>query len=121
MPFFKSRARELAEEVDADLIPASPADRLAPLGYAGGMLALGALLVTAKPRIGHVPDPRQAGTAPGAGPLRKAARAGRDSVSVFAPTNVTDSIGRSLLLGGTALLVARLLDEMSAPRRLPKR
>ena len=117
MPFFKSRSRELAESLDADVIPASPADRLAPVGYAGGMLAIGALLVATKPRIGHVPDPRQAGTGPGAGVIRKAARAGRDGVSVFAPGNVTDSIGRSLMLGGAALLAARILDEISAPRR----
>lgn len=117
MPFFKSRSRELAESIDADILPASPRDRVAPVAYAGGMLAIGALLVAAKPKIGHVPDPRQAGEVPTRGMFRRAARAGRDSVSVFAPTNVTDSIGRSLLLGGTALLVARLLDEVAGPRR----
>ena len=34
-----------------------------------------------------------------------------NSFLAFAPSNVTDSLGRSLLLGGAALLVARVLDE----------
>jgi predicted phage tail protein len=34
-------------------------------------------------------------------------------VQAFAPTNVTDSLGRSLILGGVALLLARVLDEVA--------
>jgi len=34
-------------------------------------------------------------------------------VQTFAPSNVTDSIGRSLMLGGVALLLARALDEIA--------
>lgn len=87
--------------------------RLAPVAYGAGMLALGAVLLAAKPRIGNVPNPRHTLDGPDLGRGRRIARAGRDSVGAFAPSNVTDSIGRSLLLGGTALLLTRLFDELS--------
>lgn len=99
-----------------DYLPALPArrrERLLPFLYAGGMLVLGAVLLAAKPRLGQVPAPDRMGDAPRRSRLRRAAQVGRDNVGVFAPSNLTDSIGRSLLLGGTALLVARALDEMT--------
>lgn len=87
--------------------------RLLPLAYAGGLLAIGAALLIAKPRVGHVPQPNQMGTSPRRSRWRRAAQRGRDGVQAFAPVNVTDSVGRSLLLGGAALLLARVLDELS--------
>lgn len=87
-------------------------DRLLPIAYAGGMLVAGALLLVTKPRIGHVPDPKPMGDLPTRKRWKRAAQYSRDSVEVFAPTNITDSIGRSLLIGGTALLLTRLLDEL---------
>ena len=50
---------------------------------------------------------------PAMGRRRRAARKSRDVVAPFAPGNVTDSIGRSLMVGGVALALTRLLDEMS--------
>lgn len=91
----------------------SRAGRVAPVAYAAGMLIAGAILLAVKPRLGHVPEPKQMGDGPRKTALRRAAQIGRDNVEVFAPTNVTDSIGRSLLLGGTALLLVRLLDEFA--------
>ncbi len=82
-----------------------------PVLYAGGMLAIGAILLVAKPRIGKVPAPNFRGDLPRRSRWRRAAQLGRDNVGVFAPDNVTDSIGRSLLLGGAALLLSRVLDE----------
>ncbi|MBE9638238.1 hypothetical protein IQ782_15400 [Salipiger pacificus] len=94
-----------------DALPASRRDRLAPIVFAGGLLAIGALLIKAKPRIGHVPQPKQFGDLPRRSRARRAALTTRDHVAPFAPTNVTDSLGRSLMLGGAALLLTRLLDE----------
>jgi hypothetical protein len=37
-------------------------------------------------------------------------------VEAFAPSNITDSLGRSLILGGAALLIARVLDEVGSRR-----
>ena len=90
-----------------------PNARITPLLYAGGMLAVGAALLIAKPRFGEVPEPRQASDLPSASRWRRAARTSRDTVQPFAPSNVTDSLGRSLLLGGAALVLTRLLDEAS--------
>ena len=84
-------------------------DSLAPVAYSAVMLAAGAALLVAKPRLGHVPDPIRNGDLPRRG-LRRAAQVGRDNIRVLAPTNVTDAIGRSLLIGGVALLAARVLD-----------
>ncbi|WP_238364120.1 hypothetical protein [Mesobacterium pallidum] len=86
---------------------------IAPVVYAGGMLAAGALLLLAKPRIGEVPDPRHRGDAPRRSRVRRAAQHGRDAAQTFAPTNLTDSIGRSLLIGGAALLIARTFDALT--------
>ena len=101
LPYVRSRTR-----------PVDSA-RLLPLAYAGGLLAIGAALLIAKPRIGHVPPPVQMGSAPRSSRWRRAAQKGRDGIQAFAPVNVTDSLGRSLILGGAALLLARLLDELS--------
>ncbi|MBV7410924.1 hypothetical protein [Maritimibacter sp. DP1N21-5] len=92
---------------------ASP--RLAPLFYGSGMLAVGAWLLVSKPRFGEVPAPRQSDDdgVSGTSRVSRVAKVGRDGVEAFAPTNVTDSIGRSLLLGGAALILTRLLDEVS--------
>lgn len=97
----------------APSLPDGPRRRLAPILYAGGMLAGGALLLLTKPRVGEVPDPRQSGEAPRRSRRRRAAQVGRDGAQALAPSNVTDSIGRSLLIGGAALLVARALDELT--------
>ncbi|KAA2315197.1 hypothetical protein DL237_09335 [Pseudooceanicola sediminis] len=94
-------------------LPPSSQERLTPILYAGGMLAIGAVMLIAKPRLGHVPNPSRAGDLPRAARWRRAAQISRDNLHTFAPANVTDSIGRSLLLGGTALLLTRLLDEVT--------
>ncbi|MCA0964219.1 hypothetical protein [Salipiger bermudensis] len=93
-------------------LPASR-DRLMPVAYAGGLLAVGAVLLIAKPRFGQVPPPNRMGDGPRRSRLRRIAQRGRDGIQTFAPTNVTDSLGRSLILGGIALLLARVLDEVA--------
>lgn len=98
-----------------DRLPANHDGRWTPVAYAGGMLALGAALLVAKPKIGQVPEARRGGDAPRQGRLRRAAQVGRDGAQTFTPSNVTDSIGRSLMVGGAALILTRLLDELSGP------
>lgn len=94
-------------------MPPSRRERLAPVVYAGGMLAIGAALLIAKPRLGQVPQSRLSADLPTRPRWRRALRKGRDGADTFAPSNVTDSIGRSLLIGGAALLITRVLDEVS--------
>lgn len=94
-------------------LPASRTERLGPLLFAGGLLAVGAFLLKAKPRFAHVPRAKQFGDLPRRSRLRRAAQTTRDQIEPFAPTNITDQIGRSLILGGVALLATRLLDEMA--------
>lgn len=94
--------------------PPAPRSAVSPVAYGAGMLALGAVLVLSKPRIGAVPEPVQTDDAPGV--LRRLAAAARDGVSAFAPSNVTDSIGRSLVIGGSALILARAFDALAGRR-----
>lgn len=108
-----SYAEDLVPDRLSEPLAAARNERFAPFAYAGGMLALGAALLIAKPKIGQVPEARQAGDAPRRSRMRRAAQIGRDGAQSFAPSNVTDSIGRSLMIGGAALLVTRLLDEAS--------
>ncbi|SNR46822.1 hypothetical protein [Puniceibacterium sediminis] len=97
-------------------LPAARRERLSPLLYAGGMLALGAALLIAKPRIGHVPRATLAEGPPTRSHSRRAVQGSRDIIAPFAPSNVTDSIGRSLMIGGVALALTRVLDEMAHRR-----
>ncbi|WP_417720448.1 hypothetical protein [Salipiger sp.] len=92
-------------------------DRLMPVLFAGGLLAAGAVLLKIKPHFGEVPRASRFGDMAGQGRFRRAASATRDQVEAFAPTNVTDQIGRSLMLGGAALLLTRVLDEVAAARQ----
>ncbi|WP_245902543.1 hypothetical protein [Pararhodobacter marinus] len=117
MLFSKSRSAlpdsdEILDTID-HAMPATRRDRWAPVAYAGGMLAIGAGLLVAQPRIGRVPEPAQAGDLPRHKRLRRAAQVSRDGARAFAPSNVTDSIGRSLLVGGVALIMTRVLDEFA--------
>ena len=109
-----SRAlRDALTEVEMDaLLPASNRDRLVPVVYAGGMLALGAAMLAAEPWVGDVPEAKLSGDDKPRGVFGRAARLGRDGAQALAPSNVTDTIGRSLLIGGVALLLTRIFDEL---------
>lgn len=96
---------------DLPEMPAVP-ERISPLLYAAGLIGIGAALLWAKPRIGQVPNPTFA-EGKTRSRRRRMARSGRDAVGALAPSNVTDSMGRSLIVGGVALMLARLLDEAS--------
>ena len=108
---FYGRTLPALTEIKNEVLPADRRARLAPIFFAGALIGLGATLIKTKPRFGNVPNPSQFGDMPRRKGWRRAAQKSRDGVATFAPSNVTDSLGRSLLLGGAALLVARVLDE----------
>lgn len=90
-------------------------DRLKPFIFGGSLIAIGSMLLRVKPSVGQVPDPKPYGTSGRNRLRRRMAHRVRDGAASFAPTNVTDQIGKSLVLGGTSLLVARVLDEYLGP------
>lgn len=90
-------------------------DRVSPFFFGGALLAVGSLLLRASPNIGNVPDPKPYGSSARRSKRRRAAERVRDASASFAPTNLTDQLGKSLMLGGTALIVARLMDEYVGP------
>lgn len=91
----------------------STRERLAPMAVAAGLIAAGAMLWRAKPSALQMPEAAPLGDAPRRGFLRRAARQSRDGLGHFAPDNLSDSLGRSLVLAGGALLATRLLDEIA--------
>ena len=86
-------------------------EKVAPVLYSAGMLAIGSLLLAGKPRLGEVPKAAHGGDRKRRSRWRRAAQKSRDAADSFAPSNLSDSMGRSLLIGGAALLLTRLLDE----------
>ncbi|QQA42452.1 hypothetical protein [Pelagovum pacificum] len=100
-------------QLDA-LVPEDPTgrDRLMPVLVAGGLLAAGALLLRVDPGSAQVPSPARYGDAPRGSRFRRAAQASRDTIAPLAPSNLTDSIGRSLVIGGAALILTRFFDEL---------
>lgn len=86
--------------------------RFGPLALAGGLVAGGAMLLKMRPGALELPEPALLGDdnheASGA---RRLARRSRDGVAHFVPSNLSDSLGRSLVIAGLALAVTRLLDE----------
>ncbi|QDC08392.1 hypothetical protein FHY55_03650 [Oceanicola sp. D3] len=96
------------------LLPAEKAQsRLVPVAVACGLVAAGALLWRAKPQALQIPDPVPLGANPSHSLLRRVARHSRDSVHKIAPSNISVSLGRSLVIAGGALLLTRLLDEIA--------
>ncbi|MBS8227641.1 hypothetical protein DYI42_15550 [Vannielia litorea] len=84
-----------------------------PVAVACGLVAAGALLWRAKPQALQIPDPAPLGAEPSKSLFRRLARRSRDGVHKIAPSNISVSLGRSLVIAGGALLVTRLLDELA--------
>jgi hypothetical protein len=87
-------------------------DRWKPIVYGGALAGVGLLLLKVSPSVGEMP---KASLSKGTSNSRrsKVARVARDGAEQLAPGNVTDKLGRSLLIGGLAMISARLLDELS--------
>ncbi|SIO32368.1 hypothetical protein [Vannielia litorea] len=98
----------------ADLLPTErQADRLVPVAVAAGLVAAGALLWRARPHALDFPDPVPLDGNPSRSLFRRAARKGRDGLRRVSPDNLSVSLGRSMVIAGGALLLTRLLDELS--------
>ncbi|WP_425052984.1 hypothetical protein [Psychromarinibacter sp. S121] len=91
--------------------------RLLPLAIGAGLLAAGAFLWRTKPQALNIPDPMPMDDSKQSNALQRAVRKSRDGVSLVAPDNLGVSVGRSMVIAGTALMVTRLLDELSGPHR----
>ncbi|WP_425071919.1 hypothetical protein [Sagittula sp. S175] len=107
----KLRNRKMDEIKEAALPVPSKRARLSPLVYGAGMIAAGLLLKKVNPRFGTVPNPLQFGASEGTSRRLKSAAFARDRAASFAPSNITDKLGSSLMLGGIAMVTARVLDE----------
>ncbi|MCO6383630.1 MAG: hypothetical protein JXQ91_17120 [Vannielia sp.] len=100
--------------IPKDLLPAEDTrNRLLPVAVACGLVAAGALLWRAKPRALEIPDPTPLAGNPSRSLFKRMARRSRDGVHKVAPSNISVSLGRSLVIAGGALLVTRLLDELA--------
>ncbi|GAA4217898.1 hypothetical protein J4E08_14960 [Sagittula sp. NFXS13] len=107
----KLRKSNLDEAKEAALPVPSKRARMSPLVYGAGMIAAGLLLKKVNPRFGTLPNPLQYGASRKKSRGVKAATFARDRAANFAPGNVTTKLGKSLILGGAAMLTARILDE----------
>ncbi|MBP0481474.1 hypothetical protein [Sagittula salina] len=109
--FKKLRNKNLHEIKEAALPVPSKRARLSPLVYGAGLIAVGVMLRKVKPEVGTAPNPLQFGAARGASKRLRSAAFARDRAANFAPSNITDKLGTSLVLGGIAMVTARVLDE----------
>ncbi len=97
-----------------DLLPTQDTqNRLVPVAVAAGLVAAGALLWRARPHALDFPDPVPLDNNPKRSIFKRFARKGRDGLRRVAPDNLSVSLGRSMVIAGGALLVTRLLDELS--------
>lgn len=87
-------------------------DRLAPFAFGAGIIAAGAVLSRIRPTALDLPDatPRKSR---GSGPISRLIAWTRDGADHVAPENMSAQLGRSLILAGTAMLAARVLDELA--------
>ena len=106
-----ARIRRLEDAKQAALPKPSKRARISPLVYGAGMIGVGLLLKKVNPRFGDMPNPLQYGGTQKHSKRIKAATFARDRAANFSPSNLTTKLGKSLMIGGTAMLAARLLDE----------
>ena len=84
--------------------------RTSPILSGLALLVAGFLVRRLKP--GFLDLPERSGSSSRDRGLTRAARRSRDGVARILPSNLTDSIGRSLIVMGAGLLVIRALDEL---------
>lgn len=104
----------LTPNAGSGTLPSS--ERLKPLAVGAGLLAAGVLLWRYPPTALNIPDPLPLNETPHRSFWRRAARRSRDGVAKVAPANIGVSLGRSLVIAGTALMITRVLDELAGWR-----
>ncbi|MEH6393237.1 MAG: hypothetical protein V7763_16470 [Sulfitobacter sp.] len=82
--------------------------RTSPLVAGIALLGAGLLLYQVKPTVLSLPAPN--GKSRRDRGIRRVARKSRDGVASLMPSNLTGSIGRSLIIMGLGLVTIRLLD-----------
>ena len=88
-------------------------DRILPVAVGVGLVGLGAALLRAKPGVLALPDPTPIADDSNQNLLVSSAHTLRDGIARFTPDNFATSLSRSLIITGAALLVVRLLDEVT--------
>lgn len=107
----------LPSKLSSELSPPRKRDRLWPVATGVGLLVAGALLMRWKPSVLDMPDPQPLHDSSDGGTLHSAAQHTRDGAAHLAPDNLGVSLGRSMLIAGTALALTRLLDEAAGSGR----
>lgn len=87
--------------------------RLLPMLTGLGVMAVGAVMSRRTLSALDMPSPVARGAAPDSRTGAAVARL-RDGASSAAPGNLGAQIGRSLMIGGAAMIVARVLDEIAS-------
>ena len=101
--FSRPKLPQLSEDRRADLMPV----------VAGlGMLGLGLFLRQTAPSALRLPEPGRRKRLRDVRSGRDAAHVARDGIARFIPDNLTGSLGRTLILMGTATIAVRILDEL---------
>jgi len=111
---------EIAERFDRYMprVTDDTRDRALPLALGAALVAIGIAIWRAKPSMLQIPDATPIDDRSNRGGyLTRAARKSRDGLKPITPDNLSGSIGRSLVFAGGAILVTRLLDELSSSGR----
>ena len=91
-------------------------ERFAPFAFGAGIVAAGALMSRFRPAALDLPEAAPERAEP-SGRVGQVLAWTRDGADHAAPENMSAQLGRSLMMAGTAMLAARLLDEVLTPRR----
>jgi hypothetical protein len=85
--------------------------RFAPIAFGVGIVAAGALISRFRPAVLDMPSATPRGAEPEGRGGQAVARV-RDGAAHLAPDNMSAKLGKSLIMAGSAMLAARLLDEL---------
>lgn len=97
-----------------DAVRKDDLDRVLPIAVGTALVASGILLWRTKPSVLALPDPVPIGDESTPSRLVAAAHGARDRIARVMPENLATSIGRALAVTGLALILVRLLDEVTA-------
>ena len=83
---------------------------LAPYAAAIGLATAGAALMRWRPGALDMPEPKATPRLPDFRDGRDVVRQIRESAATLSPRNLTDTLGRSLVVSGALLLIVRIID-----------
>ncbi|WP_407494745.1 hypothetical protein [Pseudooceanicola sp. MF1-13] len=106
-----SFADKLTEYQPKDIMPDLESQWWKPFAAGAAVVAAGFALTRIRPSALDLPNPTGRGDG-ASGRVARAVGVARDGADKVAPDNVASQIGRSLVMAGSAMLVARVLDEV---------